>query len=369
MPTHVCEQETTFYEELQRCHDIDLRDNRGKIHDLAFILLGLMIGLLRHRDGTLSSVHRSMVNTHSLLCGALGLDIERIVSRAQLPRILEKVNLSVFETLLFRYYKVELSDAEKQWFAGDGKELRGSIEKGDKRGEVLVQLVRHGDRAVLGQSFYNGTKESEKPCLQRLVQQTGAQSQKITADALHLCPAMTEPIEQNGGIFLIGLKDNQRELLQDMTDHAEYFKPIEKKTTIDKGHGRLEKRQYYHYDISEEYFGQRWNRSGFRSLFKVKRSRIDLKTSGQSTETAFYISNGNAEQGHGYFTAIRNHWSVEVSNHIRDVSLREDQLRTKKRQLPASWQQSEHSLLNFSEYGNLTISSQNWNDSKIILAT
>jgi len=31
-----------------------------------------------------------------------------------------------------------------------------------------------------------------------------------------------------------------------------------------------------------------------------------------------------------YFDAIKNHWSVEVNNHIRDDSLSEDQLRTKK---------------------------------------
>ncbi len=37
------------------------------------------------------------------------------------------------------------------------------------RGEVLVQLVRHEDRAVLGKAYYNGTKDSEKPCLQELI--------------------------------------------------------------------------------------------------------------------------------------------------------------------------------------------------------
>ena len=31
-----------------------------------------------------------------------------------------------------------------------------------------------------------------------------------------------------------------------------------------------------------------------------------------------------------YYEAIRNHWSVEVTNHIRDVTLKEDKLRTKK---------------------------------------
>jgi phosphoribosyl-ATP pyrophosphohydrolase len=106
---------------------------------------------------------------------------------------------------------------------------------------------------------------------------------------------------------------------------------------VDKGHGRLEIRDYYLFDVSEEYFESRWEKSGFRSLLKVQRNRINLKTNEESTEIAYYISNGKATEEHGYFDAIRNHWSVEVSNHIRDVSLQEDQLRTKKRLFQASW--------------------------------
>lgn len=37
---------------------------------------------------------------------------------------------------MFKFYGVGLKETEKQWFAADGKELRGSIEKGDTRGEV-----------------------------------------------------------------------------------------------------------------------------------------------------------------------------------------------------------------------------------------
>ena len=68
-------------------------------------------------------------------------------------------------------------------------------------------------------------------------------------------------------------------------------------------------------------------------MFRVERSRIELKTNKQSEETSFYLSNGKADQDHGYFDAIRNHWSVEVNHHIRDVSLKEDQLRTKKNEI------------------------------------
>lgn len=331
MPTHDYGQETTFYQQLQSHLGLDLRDKRGKRHCLAFILLGLTIGLLRKRDGKLSSIHRSMVNTNLSLCNFLNIEQQEVVSRPHLPRVLPKVNLAVFEQLLFNYYGLELSDEEKQWFAGDGKELRGSIEKGDKRGEALVQLVRHDDRNVLGQGRYNGTKESEKPCLQGLLLKTGAVGQKITADALHLCPATTEPIAQAGGIFLIGLKENQKELLEDMAKHASCFKAVDQDVTVEKGHGRLEQRAYFHYDVSTEYFEARWAKSNFQSLFKVERKRLNLKTGQQSDEVAYYISNGSAENEEGYFAAIRNHWAVEVSNHIRDVSLQEDQLRTKKK--------------------------------------
>ncbi len=326
-------QETTFYEELQNHPDLDLRDKRGKRLNMALVLLGVIIGLLRKRDGVLSSIHRSIENNQAKLCASLGIDNEQVISRAHLPRILTKVNSVAFEGLLFRYCGIELDGEQKKWFAGDGKELRGSIEKGDKRGEVSVQIVSHEDRAVIGQAFYNGTKESEKPCLQQLVEQTGVKSRKITADALHLCPAMTGLVHGAGGEFIIGLKGNQKGLLGDMVDHARAFKPGAEHQTVDKGHGRLEIRKYACFDVSGEYFESRWDKSEFSSLLRVERTRIVLKTNGSSEETSYYISNGKAENALEYFDAIRNHWSVEVNNHYRDVSLKEDRLRTKKKPL------------------------------------
>ncbi len=331
MSTHPKEQTTTLYKQFQNCSDLDLRDNRGKRHNLAFILLGLLLGLLRKRDGSLSSLHRNMVNNNEAICVFLGIDTQPVVSRPQLPLVLQKVNLRVFEQLLFDTYKIELSDQEKQWFAGDGKELRGSIEKGDKRGEALVQLVRHQDRSVLGEGYYNGRKESEKPCLQDLIAQTGASNQKITMDALHLCPAMTEPIAQAGGTFLIGLKENQAALLAEMNADASFLKPVNEGFTIDKGHGRLDERAYFHYDVCWESFDPRWAKSNFQSLFKVKRKRLVFNTGKQSEEVSYYLSNGRIDQKEDFFGAIRRHWAVETSNHVRDVSLKEDHLRTKKK--------------------------------------
>lgn len=336
------DQETTFYEDLQKSEDLDLRDNRGKRHNLALTLVGLILSILRKRDGTLSSMHRSMENNQERICAALGIDNEKVVSRSHLPIILSKVNRRVFESLLFAHYGIELNDQEKQWFAGDGKELRGSIDKGDRRGEVSVQIVSHQERAVVGQAFYNGTKESEKPCLKDLVQQTEVAKQRFTADALHLHPEMTELIHQASGVFVIGLKDNQKELLTDMIDHTEVFRPKVEQRTVDKGHGRVEIRYYSCFDISEEYVDPRWGKSGLSSLIRVRRIRTTLKTNESGEEVAYYVSNGRVENAVEYFEAVRNHWSIEVNNHYRDVSLDEDQFRTKKSPLLSLWPASEH---------------------------
>lgn len=333
MTTHKEKQETTFYEQIQNCSDLDLRDKRGKRLDLAFNLLGLTLGLLRKRDGKLSSIHRSMTNKNEELCAFLGIDNQKVVSRSHLPILLEKVNLPAFERLLFSNYGLVLSEEEKEWFSGDGKELRGSIEKGNKRGEAIVQLVRHKDREVLGQTFYNGKKESEKPSLRELIKSTKAENQKITADALHLNPTTTDFIAQSGGVFLIGLKGNQGNLYRDMKQYAIFLKAVNQDVTIEKGHGRVEKRSYFHYDISEVSMDKKWDKTNFKSLFEVHRERFVTSTGKESREIDYYISNGKVDTNEDYFAAIRNHWSVEVSNHVRDVTLQEDKLRTKKNQL------------------------------------
>ena len=325
-------QETTFYEELQKSETLDLRDNRGKKHDLSFVLLGLTIGLLRKRDGCLSSLHRSMKNKNTSLCHFLSIDIQPVISRSHLPILLSKVHLPTFEELLFDYYGIELLEDEKSWFSVDGKELRGSILKGDKRGEAIVTIVKQDTREVLNQDYYSGKKESEQPCVRSVLVKGKATDEKITSDALYLNPRTTALIHRANGRFIIGLKENQEELLEDMKMSCTYLKPQNQLFSTEKGHGRLEIRKYYQYDVSAEYFDSRWDKGVFKSLFKVVRTREELKTGKTSKETSFYISNGSASENEdkNYFHAIRNHWSVEVNNHIRDVTLKEDKLRTKK---------------------------------------
>ncbi|MFT4759282.1 MAG: putative transposase YbfD/YdcC [Saprospiraceae bacterium] len=63
----------------------------------------------------------------------------------------------------------------------------------------------------------------------------------------------------------------------------------------------------------------------------MNRERFVCKTEKESVEINYYISNGKKSKNEDYFEAIRNHWSVEVSNHVRDVTFKEDDLKTKQK--------------------------------------
>ncbi|CAN5850191.1 hypothetical protein BH20ACI4_BH20ACI4_28190 [soil metagenome] len=137
-----CQKDSrSFFEKLQNAEGLDLRDNRGKRHNLAIVLAGVTLALLANRDGCLSSIERHLAHHYVKLMTHLDLEIKSPISRAQLPRVLEKVAVSVFDKLVFEHFGVQLNEKEKQWFAVDGKEIRGSIEAGAKRGEAVVQAA------------------------------------------------------------------------------------------------------------------------------------------------------------------------------------------------------------------------------------
>ena len=84
------------------------------------------------------------------------------------------------------------------------------------------------------------------------------------------------------------------------------------------------------YDVLELEKDERWKNCQIRTEIKVIREREEMKSGKKSVETSYYISNevGKYEE---IAKAIRRHWQVETNNHIRDVTLKEDRMRSKKR--------------------------------------
>jgi hypothetical protein len=59
------------------------------------------------------------------------------------------MNVEIFSKLHFYFCGIELNSECKKWFSCDGKELRGSILSGDKKGESVVQIVSHSERVTI----------------------------------------------------------------------------------------------------------------------------------------------------------------------------------------------------------------------------
>ena len=320
----------SFFQKLQNVEGLDLRDKRGKRHELAVVLSGVTLALLSNRDGCLSSIQRHLANHYEKLAQILGVEKQRPVSRSQLPRVLEKVSVAVFDNLIFSHFGIKLNEKERKWLAIDGKELRGSIASGEKRGEVVVQAVAHENGQTIAQNYYCGMKESEVPTVRKLLEEHGLSGQKTSFDALHCKPKTLEMITEEGGKYLVGLKENQKELRQEVIKTSENQVILWKIAGTKKGHGRIETQRYEFYDLLEMEKGERWKHCQMRTAIKVMRHRDELKTGKKSVETSYYLTNevGNYEE---IREAIRRHWQVETNNHIRDVTLKEDRMRSKKR--------------------------------------
>lgn len=334
------ENNRSFFEKLQKAEGLDLRDNRGKRHDLAVVLVGVTLAVLSNRDGSLSSVQRHLKNHYEKLVTVLGVEKRRPVSRSQLPLILEKVAVQVFDQLLFANYGIRLNEQERQWFALDGKELRGSIAQGGKRGEAVVQAVAHENCQTVAQDYYAGEKESEVSIVRKILEESGLASQKISLDALHCKPLTLLIISESRGKYLVGLKGNQKQLQRQIKQAVENQSILFKIARAEKGHGRIESRKYEFYDVLEMAKDERWKPCQMKTAIKVRRDRVELRSGKSSREESYYLTNevGNYEE---LAQAIRRHWQVETNNHIRDVSLREDQMRSKKRVYKKQWRASE----------------------------
>ena len=236
---------TTFYQLLEQTPGLDGRDNRGKKHSIALVLTGLVLALCCGRDGRLSSLHRHIVNHFDALCQATQMTQQTAISRAQLPLLLAKINGVLFAKLRFEWFGLSLDPDSKRWFALDGKELRGSIQADHTPREACVSALAHEPQQVVNQAYYDGDKESERPTVRQLLNDTGLNNQKLTLDALHLIPLTVNAIHAAKGIYVMGLKSNQALLYRYCLCSRLVKKPLYQRTDAPRRrHGRLEERTY-----------------------------------------------------------------------------------------------------------------------------
>ena len=311
----------------------DLRDNRGKRHSFVFVIVGFVLATLTGRQ-TLSGIHRFIANRVDWLAKLTRAEAVKPVSRAHLPRLLDRLDWPVLVSLVEQCFGVRMACAGPlQWVAVDGKALRGTPDAGDK--QSLILAMAHDTREVVAQARQSGAKSSEIPEVRTLLKDSGLEMQKVSLDAHHFNPATLGQIHRAGGVYLVQAKETQPVFLQQCQTVSTESAALAETVGHDKAHGRVTTRRARLFSLASLTLDSRWNDSGLSTLLVVERETFDMRTKNTRSDTAYYASNAMAEASAAgslareLAQAVRRHWGVESNNWIRDATFGEDGVKTK----------------------------------------
>ncbi len=249
---------------------------------------------------------------------------QRRVLQSLCPRTLENA---------FASWVASLQDTIRGVVAVDGKTLRGS--KLDARGSGAVHVVSayaHEAGLVLAQRAVEG-KSNEITAIPDVLSLLEINGAIVTIDAIGTQKSIAEKIIAKKADYLLALKGNQKALHDDV---VEFFSDPELTATLPQfedisfGHGRIEERTCRATTTADWLAARHPDWKSLRSIAAVTVRRTDKKTAETRCQTRYYISSLQPDP-EIILAASRSHWSVENNVHWQlDVSLREDDSRTRK---------------------------------------
>lgn len=217
----------------------------------------------------------------------------------------------------------------KRLLAIDGKTQRGNGNKNQRANHIVSAVDEKG--FCLGQKLVE-EKTNEIRAIPELLDCLNIKGTIITTDAIGTQTAIVKKIRQKRADYVLALKANQGNLLEDVELYfadSEFIKNSEYKKTVEKARGKIEKREYWQTeDIS--WLGQKKEWSGLKTIILTRNTVIGAEGEKQ-IENRYFISSlplGIEEIA----MAVRGHWMVESYHWHLDVTFREDGNHTLEKQ-------------------------------------
>lgn len=214
----------------------------------------------------------------------------------------------------------------------DGKTARGSHDRANGKQAIhIVSAWAVESGLSLGQVKVND-KSNEITAIPELLKLLKLNGCLVTIDAMGCQREIAQNILDAGGDYLLAVKGNQETLAEDVEQEfkhaqADGFAHMDHlyRETVEKGHGRIEKRQYwYTHDVQGLGTLERWPK--LNGVVMCRATRTDQ---GKTTvEDRYFITSSTHDDVAKISDAVRAHWGIENGLHwVLDVAFDEDHSR------------------------------------------
>ncbi len=260
-----------------------------------------------------------------------------IPSLSTFRRVFAMLRPAVLQEVMQRWSHQLAGTLEGKQINLDGKTLRRSFESGwDKSGLHVVTAWCVQENLVLAQAAVDD-KSNEITAVPQVLRMLDLKGAVVSVDALNTQKTIAGQIVQGGGDYLMAVKDNHPTLHDSIRRHLdemilEKFEGIEHvyHQTTDAGHGRIDTRRVWATGQIDWLAGrEQWEK--LASVAVVESTRQVLGHGESKTTRRYYIASLRPQSGEQIAGLIRNHWSIENSQHWSlDMAFNEDQSRVRK---------------------------------------
>ena len=207
----------------------------------------------------------------------------------------------------------------------DGKTIRGAKEYGKTSMIHMVSAWAEGAGLSLGQVKVD-QKSNEITAIPELLKVLDIEGCFVTIDAMGCQTDIADLIDDKGADYVLSVKENQKELYDNIIETFRFLEINSTDEHIDSGHGRVEKRTCKVIaDLSHIDRPKRW--ANLKSLVLIESERY-IKSSGETQKSSRYYISNSVVKASKFNKVIRGHWAIENNLHWQlDVTFNEDQQR------------------------------------------
>lgn len=206
-----------------------LEDNRrkqGQRHPLHILFLITVMAIMQGAKSE-RAIARFAINNKDSLIKELKITRQEVPSRRILAKFIQTLDFNKLQSLFHTWTTNFVNIKKGEWLSIDGKAIKGTIKNANDPLQDFMSLVTifmNKKKQALFVGKINTKKENEIPKVKELIETLGLQGVTFSLDALHAQAKTVNAIIKSKNNYVIGVKNNQKNLLKTLKKTAKIRK-------------------------------------------------------------------------------------------------------------------------------------------------